>query len=65
MKKSEVHREPSIPVHIGAKSLINGREERIRTSGPCLPKTLPRSAYGGFPWFPPCVASCLNAYVPV
>ena len=30
--------------------LVIGRGERIRTSGPCLPKTLALAAHGGFPW---------------
>ena len=31
---------------------IIGRGERIRTSGPCLPKAVPLAAHGSFPWFP-------------
>ncbi len=43
------------PVCFGAKCLINGRGERIRTSGPCLPKAWPLRAHGGFAFHPPAI----------
>ncbi len=38
--KLEVQKVARHPVFIDAKCLKSGRGERIRTSGPCLPKTV-------------------------
>jgi len=44
---------------------ISGRGERIRTSGPCLPKTLRLSESGGFPVSQRFAAAQMGIHVPM
>lgn len=49
--RREVQNVARHPVFIDAKCLKSGRGERIRTSGPCLPKTATLAAHGSLPLF--------------
>ena len=42
-----------------------GRGERIRTSGPCLPKTMRLPSHGGFPWHSRAAKCRFVRFVPV
>ena len=65
----EVQNVAPAPVSLAGKisylRLISGRGERIRTSGPCLPKTFTLPTHSASPWVSPTRACHMVAWFPV